>query len=494
MGKTDGDRVLPPPSNKLSRVARIRSGAEDEWIDAVLVDEDCGHEWTTRVRAVTAPEADGEHVLHVAVDQEVGSDDAVGSRFAVGRPRVVESLLGIGTPMLQGSALGTDVMEINTAQEADVLIEHLGMQGRVVPFIVFSLPRQADGIAQARDWARRVGRRVEGIARVVVLGEHAQDRLKARLGRSGVWGGAVRAYMPGSLDEPWRHRFVTREDVTTHTMDTMVFQVAQASTRRRLPRSFDVIELPGAGSEVEVGQVNATLTALREQLDGREDELDQVREDHGSAERDLAAATAHLDRIKQRLSVLGRPELFWDTQYAAGSDEEPDLEREITDVTSAVLYAQEHLNDWLSIPDAALRDLDRLDAAPSAAAWGSATYRGLRALNEYARAHHAGFKGGFWDWCNSGHPLAWPATTKKLSMGEGDQTTNRKKFRTPRILPIDPAADPSGKRFMKAHLKIAEGGGNLAPRVYFFDDTPGPTGRIHVGLIGPHYLVPNTRT
>jgi hypothetical protein len=44
---------------------------------------------------------------------------------------------------------------------------------------------------------------------------------------------------------------------------------------------------------------------------------------------------------------------------------------------------------------------------------------------------------------------------------------------------------------MLAHLKIAEGGGHLAPRVYFHDDTGGATGKAHVGFVGPHYLVPN---
>lgn len=30
--------------------------------------------------------------------------------------------------------------------------------------------------------------------------------------------------------------------------------------------------------------------------------------------------------------------------------------------------------------------------------------------------------------------------------------------------------------------------------VYFHDDTGGTTGKVHVGFIGPHGLMPNTRT
>ena len=47
--------------------------------------------------------------------------------------------------------------------------------------------------------------------------------------------------------------------------------------------------------------------------------------------------------------------------------------------------------------------------------------------------------------------------------------------------------------FMEAHLKVAEGGGMLAPRIYFHDDTGhnSNTRMVHVGFFGPHDLVPN---
>ena len=47
---------------------------------------------------------------------------------------------------------------------------------------------------------------------------------------------------------------------------------------------------------------------------------------------------------------------------------------------------------------------------------------------------------------------------------------------------------------MQAHLKISEGGGDLAPRIDFHDDTMGETKRVHVGFVGPHHLVPNTKS
>jgi len=69
-----------------------------------------------------------------------------------------------------------------------------------------------------------------------------------------------------------------------------------------------------------------------------------------------------------------------------------------------------------------------------------------------------------------------------------------RKFTRARTFPVDSAVSPSGRQYMEAHLKVSEGGGDLAPRVYFHDDTAGPTGKVHVGFVGPHYLVHNTRS
>lgn len=71
---------------------------------------------------------------------------------------------------------------------------------------------------------------------------------------------------------------------------------------------------------------------------------------------------------------------------------------------------------------------------------------------------------------------------------------SRAKFRDQRHLPVDIRVDESGRIHMWSHLKIAEGGGPLAPRVYFYDDTRGATGKVHIGYVGPHRHMENTRT
>jgi hypothetical protein len=38
---------------------------------------------------------------------------------------------------------------------------------------------------------------------------------------------------------------------------------------------------------------------------------------------------------------------------------------------------------------------------------------------------------------------------------------------------------------METHIKI-EPGGSPAPRIHFYDDTRGPTGKVHIGWFGDH--------
>lgn len=79
-------------------------------------------------------------------------------------------------------------------------------------------------------------------------------------------------------------------------------------------------------------------------------------------------------------------------------------------------------------------------------------------------------------------------------MTESETVQNSDRLNKTRFFEVDRDVDPSGEITMLAHLEISEGGGNLAPRVYFYDDTNGPTKQVHVGLVGPYYLVPGKST
>jgi hypothetical protein len=79
-------------------------------------------------------------------------------------------------------------------------------------------------------------------------------------------------------------------------------------------------------------------------------------------------------------------------------------------------------------------------------------------------------------------------------MSESDTVVQDAKLRGQRRFKVSTDVSSDGFVVMEAHLKIQIGGGNNIPRVYFHDDTDGPTGKFHIGFIGPHYLVENTKS
>jgi len=111
----------------------------------------------------------------------------------------------------------------------------------------------------------------------------------------------------------------------------------------------------------------------------------------------------------------------------------------------------------------------------------------LLAFNGYV---DSGFSGNFLKWCEaSGDTFAWHA--QNISMRESETVHNNERLRNQRILPVSTVVDADGKTFMEAHLKF---GGSSAPRLYFFDDSKGKTGKIHIGGIDPHSRWENTTT
>jgi len=422
--------------------------------------------------------------VHTLVEEGLETDDPA-QRIKLGRPRVVDELLrGPGRHILGSTAVLTEPLEVG-ADEAGALAAILRSPERTLPYIAFTEPTGTPG--RWREIAARTAHRSAGVAVVITLGHAAIRSLRVELGELAVWGGAARTYNLAPLETPedgWRHRYVTADRLArsgSSVIDGLVYAVAGLSTRRRIPDAFsvfaDAAELDAANRVADVEERWAF-------------ELELEQEGRQEVERELAAARGHLDRLSRALDERGLSELIW-ASHDAQPDDIPD---EVRDTSEAVLAARTYLAEWLTIPEGVEHELDTLDSTPNSFAWGNTTFRGLRALAAYSQACAAGFTGSFWQWCERGEPLAWPATPKKLSMRESETTANNERFANARTFPVDPVVNTSGLQYMESHLKISEGGGNLAPRVYFHDDTTGPTRKVHIGFIGPHYLVPNTRS
>ena len=227
---------------------------------------------------------------------------------------------------------------------------------------------------------------------------------------------------------------------------------------------------------------------LRQRLDVEQNLRIEALADAEAANEELAVLQRQLDTYRRVLDKSGAREHLW-CEACAEAEEVPLTADSCAD---AAVQAQLHLANVV-IPDTALAHVAAFDAQVESRAWAQTSWRGFRALHSYA-ADSRRYK-GFWDWCeHSGSPYAWPASPKKLAMSESEGVINSRELRAARTFPISSEAEATGRIVMVAHLKIAEGGGPMAPRIYFHDDTKGPTGKVHVGYFGPHKHVPNQST
>jgi len=245
-------------------------------------------------------------------------------------------------------------------------------------------------------------------------------------------------------------------------------------------------------ADEQLREADGAIAELREQIRDRDESLEGLALDLGVAAEERAHALRRVEELEHHVLSLQGQLKAPDEFYAQERDEEPPAT--VARVSDVVEMAGKYLADRLVIHADALHDLDQLDAASTSAAWGQTSWEGFLALHAYASDRAAGWDGGgFWEWCqNSGNLRAWRATEKKLSMVESESINNSPKLRRTREFPVSTDIDPSGKIFMQAHLKIATGGGNLAPRIYFHFDARDC--RTHVGFFGPHKWLPNTKT
>lgn len=250
-----------------------------------------------------------------------------------------------------------------------------------------------------------------------------------------------------------------------------------SDTEQQRDHARDQHSLQQTAHDRESEELNERLTTLANDREQLQRELDEANE----------------ERHKLQLKLETYDSLIADGRAERAEPVDYDAPPAAT-IAGVIEVAREQC-DHVAIPASALREIDALDADEKAADWARELWKGLRALNAYA-SESGHFQGGFWEWCehsNSEHNV-WPATEKKLAMTESETVQSNAKLRRTRRFFVDRKVEQSGYRVMFAHLKIAEGGGQHIPRLYFEDDTKGRTEKVHIGFIGPHRLTPNTQS
>lgn len=400
--------------------------------------------------------------------------------------------------------------------DVDHLIDVICEPERRMPVIVASAhPRSEFEIW--RDTIERATRYTAGLASLFLLDPHASERFNQEIGDThGVWGGAVRTYLPGadpaSVDDGLRHRVLSASRIeldTGRAAGLLSGLPRRLSAEGRLPRP-----LAGLNRTLLTGEAPLTHSASTDEVDDTalREEVRQLRENLSAALELVAEAERTEERLAQRnedLQVLSADFDAANQRAEFLHDRVRSLQRRLIRVghdTEAYAPAEEQT----VLPTSFAEVLDRLvelprieftgnvnqpltlDDMPHSSSWAQTAWQAVTAMNAYADASARGsFAGSFVSWCKESPSGEHAFSYGKVAPDESDTVKNDPKMRHARMLPVPEAVASSRKVFMGAHVRLGGGAGMSAPRMHYFDDVNN-TGKIYIGYLGPHLRVKST--
>lgn len=205
-----------------------------------------------------------------------------------------------------------------------------------------------------------------------------------------------------------------------------------------------------------------------------------------SARRESAAMARELERLSEiAMTPVVEEVLAEDHVPEAAGLWSPVDEPEDLSTPRAALDAAADLLSHVVVTEHA-RDVARtLDSHGKAAVWGRRCWRVLADLDRYAatRVSHDGIA-NFRAFLSQVDDPSVTAT--QVAIRESETVLASTRMRAERVRPVPVDVDPSGRALFVEHVRIESGGRGAAPRLYFFDDTSGRTGKVVVGYVGPH--------
>ncbi|MEU8122381.1 hypothetical protein AB0C21_27050 [Spirillospora sp. NPDC049024] len=436
-----------------------------------------------------------------------------------------------GVPRLARGLLATiDARDsLSELRERPILVRPPGVEAlihvlcdpdRRMPAIVASAHPRRD----FEDWRKVIDgttRNAAGLASLYLLDPPATDQFIAEVGKShGVWGGAVRTYLPdvdpASDQDALRHRVLSAsriEDSPTRSGALLSGLPRRLSAEALLPRPLTglsralLAERPSAGRagdvpapgvqeaaealSKEVGRIKGNLDAALELVA----EAEQTEQRLAQRNEELAALSVEFDATNQRaeyLEDLVRTLQRRLVQAGRGSDAYAQSDEQ-TILPNSFAEVVDRIEDLARIEFTG--DIDHpldLDTMPSASSWAQTAWQALLAMDGYAEASAEGrFNGGFLAWCKQPPSGARAISPGKIGADESETVKGNAKMSRRRLLPVPREVDPSGKVYMWAHVRLGGGAGMSAPRMHYFDDVKN-TGRIYIGYLGPHLPVKST--
>lgn len=468
----------------MSRVAERDSSGVQIQIDETL--SDGRGRWTTTLNAMAV---EGDRVVWVDVMTEASG---VWQRSILA-PRIVhEMLLAGGQPMSGIDTLEVQPGEIDDEVRLRDFVGSLTSDERTIPYLLISGGNDFEHHSSMQK-ATRASEILAGVARVAVIDAALLEEFNGvvpgplRLERAG-----ARLYLPGAFQDPENLLISSSfydEDISAD-QKSLGLQVASR-----------------IGLSSLWPQVPWTWTQFKRRLDERRREIQRAHRTTVVSSSAEAQAPHDLpdDIVLLQQQVLGLQEQLLDANILAeeaqsvaedyknrvvrillSEDSVPSfarntIERTINDVS--------RLAKWIVIPSSAWREIESLDTHASSGAWANDLAHLFESMERYAKTKSTrGFAGNYRNWCTEYGDYS----DKKIALNESKSTKRDDSLVSKRSFEVDPRVDPSGRVVMLDHAKIQRAGSAYIPRVFFYDDTGGATGKMHIGFIGPHSLVPTS--
>ncbi len=433
-----------------------------------------------------------------------------------------------GTPRFGDLPLLSRAIAIDPKDEKaikDLTNNRIFAEVRKTPIVVFAHdPMDGPGPTMAR--ANKAAELLAGVALVLTLPDGALPLFQKEMGiEHDVQPGEARLYMPFKPYTLIRNPVFSAHQVRTNIDETcrrLLSILRPALVATPPPAAFDDLRKAIEARHIEARQERSYGGSSLEEANSQQaEELNEVWDNYLEARKERFIAQRRLNDERSEneslRSELGRSieateekqdQIDWlqdrlvsllehTSGEAPTSEAAVDVpasiaaasksaEDEFSSISEVLLYANENLR-YVEIHSDAGQELEKLDRSQHIRVWISDLRSGLWALGAYA--HDAATQDyrykNFQDWCSrSGRPLVWPSNAKKLSMHESEEVKRQPKLKAHRQMPISNEVDQSGIIEMEAHLKLSNG--DVAPRLYFYDDTRGKTGMVHVGYVGPH--------
>jgi hypothetical protein len=374
---------------------------------------------------------------------------------------------------------------------------------------------------QTIEMAHSLQKQFAGVAQVLYLPPGDLAKFQNLVGRNlSLEPGEIRIYPPSEVEF---RTVVAAPAITATDVRRLSFVNITQRVLQTIQPFMLAMSLPSACDEAARSLRSSRDLPSEEELHGSNIDFENLQLSHQQLQRRFANLHAELEESIEEITTLENQLRAKDTQrreaeewwieranaleasQAAAEKKRQEIERrsveflinedlqnmrdQLTDSIASVeeaLFRGRKSLEYVVIPQGVSTRLEDLDAHQRSRTWGRAIWKALLAFEAFARS---GFNGNFLQWCSVGSDFGW--YSQGTAMKESDNVRNHERLYKQRVLPVSPEVDNSGRVFMEAHLKFS---GRLAPRMYFYDDTKGVTGKIHIGGIDPHSRWENTTT